>query len=226
MLHKIKKRKEKQQKKINIKLLKACRDNDFKLVKKLIKQKADININYFNYEDGHTPLILANGHNDFKITEYLIKKNADINRKNFEGLTPLVVAIREQKYILVNYLIRNGANVNVKNDYGEYVIHEASDCCDNVILLVENGANINNINSFGKTILMEAKECNYKFTENYINRIIHFKKAFKKLTLHEPLKNYMNSYDKLMVLLFVIKYNKSIIPNDIILHNIIPHLFI
>ena len=147
---------------INLQLLKACQENDFDTVKKIIesgkKQKA-YDINYSD-DRGYTPLMLSVKHGNLDIVKLLIKNKADIHAKNSSGDTALMGASGVNGDLnIVKFLVKSRADVNAKDGMGQTALMHASGVTGNldiVRFLVESKADVDVKDEVGWTALMLA----------------------------------------------------------------------
>ena len=96
----------------------ATDNSQAKLVKLLLKNKADPNVqqNGKVYSDGNTPLHQSSFKGDDKIVGILLKHKADCNIQNFVfGKTPLHYAVEYGHEEVVKLLIAANANVSIKD---------------------------------------------------------------------------------------------------------------
>lgn len=117
-------------------LLRACRLNNYKIVKLLVDAGADVNQ---ACNSGNTPLHEAQ---TLKIAKLLIEKGANVNSKGNIGNTPLHTTDSSD---IAKLLIENGAEINAKNKYQWEPVRYAVEY-KNIPLtatLVKNGADIN-----------------------------------------------------------------------------------
>ncbi len=95
-----------------------CRENRYKFLKELIKNKIIFNLNSVNKKK-ETPLITAISNNSLECAQIMINMGADINLRNKGDLSPLMLACKYGYNDLVDILMEKGANVNEKNILGE-----------------------------------------------------------------------------------------------------------
>jgi ankyrin repeat protein len=90
-------------------LIEAVKKEDYKRVKLLLEQGADV-----NYRDWFemTALFWAIERDCIYICKLLIKNGADVNHKNKNQWTPLMYAVFDSKIEIIKLLLVNGANVN------------------------------------------------------------------------------------------------------------------
>lgn len=167
------------------------------VIKYLIESKADID--YDNNDSNSTPLNIVSLHGYFNSVKYLVNNKANIDNTETDGYTPLKSAVINKHVDIVEFLVENGATIE------------------------------GNTNTTALSIAKHNSKDNliYGTIANYLEYILSFKKAFYKTTLIEPLMNYKTNYNRFIILLIIIKYNKQyILPNDIILHKIMPYMFL
>lgn len=120
-------------------LVKACIQGDIRSLKKLIKDKKDLNHKYKTW-----PLIrwaIQEGH--LNIVQYLVDSGVSVRRKYSDGFTPLDQAVGEGHKKIVNFLILSGVDVNQRTVNGT-ALHTACAYGTTEIarILVKNGADI------------------------------------------------------------------------------------
>lgn len=93
----------------------ACKNNNYKIVKKLCD--ANINVNELT-NSGTTPLHIASAYADTKIIEYLVDKGAFTDIQNNYGETPLFFASRYGAPENIQKLLSYGCDPNIKNKDG------------------------------------------------------------------------------------------------------------
>ena len=137
-------------------LEKAVKNNNFKLISKLLKKGININNEHIFWDainDYGSILHLAIQTNCSKpMIKYLISKGADVNAKREDGETVLTLALdlgSKCNLDTIKYLISQGANVNAKNSLGETPLILACDYYNSNYLfplikyLISKGANVN-----------------------------------------------------------------------------------
>ena len=96
----------------------AVDKGDFDLVKTLVKEGADFNV---QIEEGETPLHLAflltddEENEKVEIAEFLINKGVDLNLQDIFGNTALHLAAMFWETKLAKLLIKKGADTTLKN---------------------------------------------------------------------------------------------------------------
>lgn len=165
-------------------LNKAVIYSDAKKIRKLLKQKTDV-----NEKDsfGNTPLInavarriaepndesaeknLQKARSDAKIqleiAELLLKNGADANVKGFEGRTPLINAVIADESVavrLINLLVQNKENVNAQDNRGFTALMEAArtNRIEIIKILLKSGADKNLKNCENQTAASIAEQFN------------------------------------------------------------------
>lgn len=149
-------------------LITAVKNKDYKGVKKLIKEGADVN----EMNAQRTPLSSAVFQEDQKMVDLLLMLGADINRVDKDcPNSPLHDATYRGYYLLVEHLIKKGAEINIRNYLGKTPLHLASKMGHyqtTKTLLEANPTMINLKDPDGDTALQMAFS---KFTENPKKRI-------------------------------------------------------
>ncbi len=96
-------------------LMMAAYYNNFKVSKKLILYKANLNI---QDQSKNTALTYAIFFKNDDIANLLLDNQADVNVQNIKGETPLIMAIKNNNLNLVKKIIDNGAKLNFKDTEG------------------------------------------------------------------------------------------------------------
>ncbi|HEY6343575.1 MAG TPA: ankyrin repeat domain-containing protein [Bryobacteraceae bacterium] len=120
-------------------LVEAAKNQDQKLVRALVSQKADVN---GKSSDGSTALLWAAHWNDADTADLLLKTGADANVANDFGTTPLSEACTNASGALVRLLLKSGAKPNTAIATGETPLMTCAKTgsVDGVRILVEYGA--------------------------------------------------------------------------------------
>ena len=136
------------------------------LVKKLIKQKADLDkqtTKKYETEDvtvykGTTALMIAIEEDEPNIAIALINAGANVNLKNDDGWTAFMKASYNENLYIVKKLIKAGADINIRNNKKETALIIAIEMNHTDIAqeLIHAGANVNLKNDDGWTAFMEA----------------------------------------------------------------------
>ena len=122
----------------NSHLADAARDQDQKVVRTLLAQKADVNA---RSSDGSTALLWAAHWNDLDTAKLLLTAGADANLANDFRMTPLAEACTNGNGTLVRLLLKSGANPNTPAGTGETPLMTCAKTgsVDAVQILVEYG---------------------------------------------------------------------------------------
>jgi len=127
----------------------AVQLGDLAIVKALLKQGADVNV---QNKAGDTPLHCATQPRGIglEIIELLITKGADVNAKNNDGKTPLDLAVTRNRPAIAKLLIEKGAAVST--------IHIAALAgnLEKVRSFIEAGTDVNAKDESGMTPLLRA----------------------------------------------------------------------
>jgi ankyrin repeat protein len=169
---------------INKNAYKAVKNNNFKMLKKLVNRN---NVNEKN-EDGETILNYSIIMGNLKIVKYLLSINAEFNNKakisyNFvvkngkiisfvkvfenngeTGDTPLIIAIKSEKEKIIKLLLNKGAEINLKNNHSNIPLNVAIETNNmNIILfLLKKGANVNpEYKSWNTPLILAIKNENF-----------------------------------------------------------------
>ena len=137
---------------------KACEIGFLPIIKKMIKDVADVNqVNPVNCQ---TPLMYASRFGNLEIVQILLQNGANIDHKGMYGKTPLMQACRYEYLDIVKLLLQNGANIHEKDDHNETSIFYACRVgnLEIVKFLLENGANINETDDLNETPLFYASQ--------------------------------------------------------------------
>jgi len=150
----------------NKELLRAIEENNFDLVKLLVKDV--INLNYFdnlNYVYKYeSPLALSIKKKNLELVKYLVDNGANVNFKFQERvyidslISMLEIAIIYNSLEIIKYLIEKGANIEDTNIEGStaliIAINEGRPSI--VKYLIEIGANIEHRDKSGRTPIMHT----------------------------------------------------------------------
>jgi len=136
---------------VNFRLLKAVKAGNTDMVKKLIQQKADVNM---MSRRGDPALAIAYSHGFFEIAAELIRNGAEVNDRY--GLAMVMNECEKGNTDLIKLLILHGADINGKNKAGTFPLLLA--CAENQIpaikILIESGADVNATDNNGTSALM------------------------------------------------------------------------
>lgn len=138
----------------------AVMDQDFKLVKKLVKAGADVNIRGRSLTGGQAPIMFAVNRN-YEIFTYLIENGAHINKASGILDRPVIHAAaarytKDMRYF--DFLVEKGADLNQRDTVGAQLIHRVAETDKDpegklIRFLVENGADVNSMaNTIGSPL--------------------------------------------------------------------------
>jgi len=102
-------------------LIRAVENNNISEVKKLLKEKVDLN----NYVHGATPLFFAVMNDNAKLTELLLEHGANPNIRYKKKETPLLLALMKDNLKIAELLLKHGANPNIKHVNGRTPLYVA-----------------------------------------------------------------------------------------------------
>ncbi len=100
--------------KMNYSLIEASGEGKIKIVRRLLKERADINLQDI---DGNTALIWASKGGYTEIVRILLDGRADPNIKNKSGHTALMIASWHDHIEIVNLLLKAGTDYNLENNH-------------------------------------------------------------------------------------------------------------
>lgn len=111
---------------LNVKLLLACRNNNFLKAKEAIENGANVNFKFpiknegkgFNKETYKMPLFLSIEPDHEKIIELLLKNNANPDIRDYNNRTPLMYSCGKGLLLASEILIQYKANINAVNELG------------------------------------------------------------------------------------------------------------
>ena len=152
-------------------LMTAIDKKDYKKVKELLENSA--NINHHDLR-GRTPLIRSIFNRDMKMLELLIKYNPELNLVTSHILEePIFVAFDFEQYDMVKKLINSGANINVVNHHNNTLLHK---CLNKNLIniakkLIDKHIDTTIKNKNGYTVLELAKKEN---KEEFIKLLTKF----------------------------------------------------
>ncbi|MEM3364458.1 MAG: ankyrin repeat domain-containing protein [Candidatus Micrarchaeia archaeon] len=128
-----------QQELLDSMLIDACRNGEFKKVKRLLERGANPNA---KDKEHKTALMWAVYEENLEIATLLILHGANVNLKDKYGQTALMVAAELRNVKIAELLLRNNAKVNEKSSYGWTALTWAKENEDNemIQLLFMHGA--------------------------------------------------------------------------------------
>nr|WP_246198629.1 ankyrin repeat domain-containing protein [Wolbachia endosymbiont of Ctenocephalides felis wCfeJ] len=142
-------------------LLAAVQGGDFRKVKDLVNQGANVNA---KGEDGETPLHFAVQEGNLDMVQFFLDKGADIEVKDRYEWTPLHFAASSDKFDVVKFLFDKNANIKARDIYGNMPLHVAarySNKFEIVEFLLDKDANdINDVTNDCSTPLHAAVQGN------------------------------------------------------------------
>jgi len=114
---------------LNVKLLLACRNNNFLKAKEAIENGADVNFKFpiksegkgFNTETYKMPLLISIEPDHEKIVELLLKNNANPNVRDHNNRTPLMYSCGKGLLLTSELLVQYKANINAINEHGREI---------------------------------------------------------------------------------------------------------
>jgi uncharacterized protein len=120
----------------------AAMKGDTAAVRRLIAQKADVNVPQV---DGATALHWAVYRNDLDVADLLIRAGAEVKRANREGTTPLAMAALYGNTAMIDKLLKAGADAKERGPNGETILMFAArnGNPDAIKRLVAAGADVN-----------------------------------------------------------------------------------
>src|SRR6476619_2055560 len=158
---------------INAVLTSSVYDNDLKLIKYLVDNKADINK---TDSSKSTSLHVGAVYSSIDVVDYLVKNGASITAIDCDGYTPLHCAMRSNRIKIAKYLIEAGSNVNIRDKKGfnalDYFMdfHCINDNENNEIAKLINLFLLNyetrGISSKDIALLTKLQVCNKEYTSD------------------------------------------------------------
>ena len=154
------------------KFINACLEGNKRFVERYIKNKEDLNVTDYQYNN--TGLIYAIHNGYYDIAKILIDAGADINKQNKLGGTALSVAAFNEDKKILKLLIDNNVNLNSKlkkDGHTPLICASHEDNTDIVKILVEAGADVNIKDNDNMTALNYAVyNDNYEIAEILVNK--------------------------------------------------------
>lgn len=139
-------------------LVLASLEGHLPVVKYLVEQKADVNI---QNRHGDTPLVVAISRNHQEVALFLLAQpKINVNKQNKHGSSALTWAAEKGNIVLIEALLKAGANPNLADVDNDTALGNAAfnGNIEAVRMLIKAKADINSKNKDGKTALMLARE--------------------------------------------------------------------
>ncbi|HTA71472.1 MAG TPA: ankyrin repeat domain-containing protein [Bryobacteraceae bacterium] len=126
----------------DLRVIQAVRNNDTQLVRRLLKQHADVKA---TQGDGATALHWAAHLDNVAAADLLIRAGARVNAANDDGATPLYLACMNHSAPMVERLLAGGADANAKLLSGETALMTCARTGDATAVkaLLVHGASVN-----------------------------------------------------------------------------------
>jgi ankyrin repeat protein len=142
-------------------LIHATWGKDITIVKLLVENGADINL---NTERFGCALNVAASVGAGEIADYLIENEVNLNCQDKEGKTPLMSAIYDSQPDMAKMLIDKGADVNIKgdSDWTALMFAAMRGDVESVKNLIDANVNVNSKTKDGETPLQRATALEYK----------------------------------------------------------------
>jgi ankyrin repeat protein len=145
-------------------LLQGAREGNLELVKKALKNGADINVMNESVTNivkmnSHPPIYLAAVSGHLNVVKYLALQGASLKSRSghMDEESLLMGAARAGQLKVVKYLIAKGADLNYNSRFNTVLMKTAMfGQLETVKFLVAKGADVNQTNLFGDTVLMRA----------------------------------------------------------------------
>mmetsp|Transcript_44626 Transcript_44626/g.112459 ORF Transcript_44626/g.112459 Transcript_44626/m.112459 type:complete len:909 (-) Transcript_44626:74-2800(-) len=147
----------------------ACYENNVDMVRLLLENKADVDVQDRN---GWTPLHCAASAGRYDIVMLLMEHDADLNALNRDGTSVMHYLVRrfvpdaqKESFIAVlKTMIERGFDVNTQNKFGESPLHQA--CLrgniPSIKLLLDSDAKVDAVNKIGESSLHYAVRAGHK----------------------------------------------------------------
>ncbi len=140
---------------MELKLLKACENDDFNQVKNLVENGADLEI---KNEEGQTPLFISVKKNNLLMATYLMAKGADLNARDHTMLTPWLFAGANGHHKILMEALKYYPDVKSTNRFGGTVLHPSSEkgFLKTVEVGLAAGVPVNHVNDLMWSALQEV----------------------------------------------------------------------
>jgi ankyrin repeat protein len=178
----------------------AARNNNYDLIKDLIKTGIDINK---KDDEEYTALYYACNNDAYESVELLIELGADINLKLKYRDFPIHTAINNKSLKIAELLIQNGANVRILGAYRNTVLHRACELnATRIIKMIIKRVDIDVQNNNDNTPLHYAAYNNsYESVQILIDNgaFLNIRNEEGLTPLHYAINN--NSYESLRIII-------------------------
>ncbi len=141
---------------MNEQMIQAAERGEIAVLKKLIKDGADMNA---KDSRGRTPVMAATHRNQVESVKVLIEAGADINERDDRSDNPFLYAGAEGLLDILKLTIDAGADPTLSNRYGGTALIPAAERGHLAVmeeLLKRSKVNVNHVNNLGWTALLEA----------------------------------------------------------------------
>ncbi|MDD3559394.1 MAG: ankyrin repeat domain-containing protein [Melioribacteraceae bacterium] len=164
-------------------LITAIENVDLELVRLLLNNGANVNLNVDSYKSPLHVALEYSTHYNFEIVKILIEAGADIHAKSQFGQTPLHLAVKIGKLEAVNLLLKKGAEVNAIDDENStpLLFTLESGSIEISERLIKAGADYRELlkvyNNYFKAVHYNPRNYNQFYLDYLINRIKHLEKV-------------------------------------------------
>ena len=159
---------------LNAALFTAVEQGNFKEVKNLIAQGADVNA---TDKKVLTPLHYAVLSGNLKMSKLLIKDGADVNAHSNESETPLYLAVIHNNEKMVKLLTSSGADANISLTSWTPLFHSCLHGYKTIVkLLLKNGADMSQgiVSPVQATLVCHEEDCTLKDKEEILKILIKY----------------------------------------------------
>lgn len=161
---------------LNQALFTAVQEGNFKEVKNLIAQGADVNAKDINEK---TPLHFAAQSGNIKMAKFLLKNGVELEAKDDGNSTPLYYAAATGKDKMVKYLLSKGANPNaVQNNWTALLFACWQGNKKMVKTLLAGGADVNYETNFASgpvdVVVRMCTDCSLQDKEDILKTLIKY----------------------------------------------------
>lgn len=190
----------------------AFDENNKKVVSYLISQKANVNFN--DYTDKNTPLILSLLSEKYAIADTLLTHDADFTLKNKDGNTALHIVANHSKWDIILSIIKKGGNMNVQDNSGYtplmYCLSDQNPDENQIAtlrMLYTAGADFYIKNKFGSDIYTLADSTKNEDIIKYIRNPSFDYALLLVMEKQEEVYNYVKSKDYIPNQKYVLNYS-------------------